>query len=447
MSNRPATVTPPLAEQPTGWGSRTFDSFQIPQYRLFWSAIMSQMAAMNMQMVARAWLIYELTNSYTMLGVMGLANAVPMLGLSLYGGVLADRVQKKRLLRDGQWALAAIAFATALGIVFGIVDMDKGTGVTFLIVTSVFQGIVSGLMMPSRQAIIPEIVGSARLMNAVALNNAGMNLNRLLAPGLAGLLIAVFGVGVVFFAIGTLEVIGGVLAAFLRSTGTMSLGKRNTLKEMRDGLAYVRDHTVLMGLLLLTLISVLFSMPYMSLMPAFAKDIQVVGAGGYAWVANIPLLGGVPELLTKSSFRLGLLTSISGIGALVGSLLVASMVRGKRGSAFLWSILGTGAFLALYSFTSSFALALLFMIGVGFAQSARMALSGSLVQEAVDDAHRGRVMSIYMMEFGLSSFSSFAVAIFADVVGIQWSVGGAALLLVPVAIFYFLFLPGIRRMG
>ncbi len=447
MSNRSATATPPLTEQPTGWGARTFESFQLPQYRLFWAAIMSQMAAMNMQMVARAWLIYELTNSYAMLGIMGLANAVPMLGLSLYGGVMADRVQKKRLLRDGQWALAAIAFATALGIVFGIVDIDKGTGVTFLIITSVFQGIVSGLMMPSRQAIIPEIVGPARMMNAVALNNAGMNLNRLLAPGIAGLLIAIFGVSIVFFTIAALEVIGGVLAAFLRSTGTMALGKRDTLKEMRNGLAYVRDHTVLMGLLLLTLISVLLSMPYMFLMPAFAKDIQVVQPGGYAWVGNIPLLGNVPELLAQSSFRLGLLTSISGIGALVGSLLVASMVTGKRGSAFLWSILGTGAFLAMFALTSSFGLALLFMIGVGFAQSARMALSNSLVMGAADDEHRGRVMSIYMMEFGLSSFSSFGVAIFAGVVGIQWSVGGAALLLVPVALFYFLFLPGIRRMG
>ncbi|MBI4197505.1 MAG: MFS transporter [Chloroflexi bacterium] len=447
MSNHTLTAAPPAAEAAVaGRRSRTFDSFQVPQYRLFWSAIMAQMAAMNMQMVARAWLIYELTNSYAMLGLMGLANAVPMLLLSLFGGVMADRVPKKRILRDGQWALAAVAFATGLGIVFGVISLDRSTGVEFLLLTSVLQGIVSGLMMPARQAIIPEIVGPARLMNAVALNQAGMNINRLVAPGLAGLIIAILGVKTIFFAIGALEVTGGVLSAFLRPSGVMALGRRRTWSEMRDGLRYVRDSTTLMALLILTLLSVLLSMPYIALMPAFAKDIQVVHAGGYTWMGSIPLLGSVPELLTKSSFRLGLLTSISGIGALTGSLLIASMANRNRGAGFLWSVLGTGVALVVYSFTTSFGLALLFMIGLGFAQSARMSLSNVLVQDAVDDAHRGRVMSIYMMEFGLSSFSSFGVALLAGAVGIKWAVGGAAFLLVPLAFYYFLFNPRIRRL-
>jgi MFS family permease len=446
MSNHTIIATPPAAENVAGWRGRIFDSFQVPQYRLFWAASMSQMAAMNMQMVARAWLIYELTNSYAMLGIMGLASAVPMLLLSLFGGVMADRVPKKRLLRDGQWALAAVAFATGLGIVFGVVSLDRSIGVEFLLLTSVLQGIVSGLMMPARQAIVPELVGPARLMNAVALNQAGMNMNRLVAPGLAGLIIAILGVETVFFAIGALEVTGGVLSAFLRSTGTMALGKRGAWKDIRDGLHYVRDNTVLMALLVLTLLSVVLSMPYMSLMPAFAKDIQVVHPGGFAWVGNLPLLGSVPELLTKSSFRLGLLTSISGIGALVGSLLIASMSNRSRGVGFLWAVLGTGVALVVYSFSTSFGLALLFMIGLGFAQSARMSLSNVLVQDAVDDAHRGRVMSIYMMEFGLSSFSAFGVALLADVVGIQWAVGGTAALLLPIALFYLLFTSRIRRL-
>ncbi|MBI4339666.1 MAG: MFS transporter [Chloroflexi bacterium] len=447
MTNPPITATAPVAEKKgTGRGSRTFDSFHVPQYRLFWSAIMAQMGAMNMQMVARAWLVYELTNSYAMLGIIGLAGAVPMLGLSLFGGVLADRVPKKRLLRDGQWGLGAVAIATAIGVVVGIIDLEKGTGVTFLIITSVVQGIISGLMMPARQAIIPEIVGPARLMNAVALNQAGMNLNRLVAPGIAGLLIAIMGVGPVFFAIGGLELLGGLLAALLRSTGTMPLGGRGAWREMGDGLRYVRDNTAVMGLLFLALLSVLLSMPYIALMPAFAKDVQVVHSGEYTWVGSIPLLGSVPELLTKSSFRFGLLTSISGVGALVGSLLVASMLGGKRGNAFIWSILGTGVFVALYSFTGSFALAIVFMIGMGFVQSARMALANVLVQDAIDDAHRGRVMAIFMMEFGLSSFSSFAVALLAGAVGIKWAVGGAAILLVPVALYYYFFVPSIRRM-
>ncbi|MBI4202495.1 MAG: MFS transporter [Chloroflexi bacterium] len=446
MSNQTVARPTITVDRPSGWGGRTFDSFRLPQYRLFWFAVMMQMAAMNMQMVAQAWLVYELTDSYTMLGVMALASAVPMLFMSLYGGALADRVAKKRVIVWGQFAVAVVALANALAITLGIIDVELKVGVGFLLGMAVAQGFVQGVVMPSRQSIIPEIVGPARLTNAVALNMAGMNINRLMAPALAGVLIALSGVELVYYAMAALNFAGLALIAFLKVTRGMPRRRSTTRADIMEGLSYVRNNTVIMGLLFLTLLSVLLSMPYIFLMPAFARDVQAVNPGEYAWVGRIPLLGEVPELLTKSSFRLGLLTSISGVGALVGSLIIASMRSRNRGSAFLWSVLGLGMALGLYAFTRSYALALLLIIGVGFTQSARMALSNALVQDAVDDEHRGRVMSIYMMEFGLSSFSTFGVAVLADVIGIQWAVGGAAFLLIPVALYYFAFMPSIRRM-
>ena len=429
---------------------RMFDSLSLPTYRLFWGAMMTQQGAMNMQMVARAWLIYELTNAYTMLGVMALANAMPMLFLSLFGGVLADRVQKKRVLVFGQGASSLVAAAIAIAIIADIISLDKGTGAGFLIGASIVQGIVMGLMMPSRQAIIPEIVGVSRLTNAIALNAAGMNINRLLAPGLSGLLIALLGIQTVYITMTILYVVGLLMVFRLPLTGTIALGRPNALADLREGLEYIRQNSVVMGLLILTLVGVIFSMPYMHLMPAFAKDVLIVQTGSYQWIPALPLIGpllnDVPDLLMESSFRLGALLSVSGVGALIGSLWIAAMQDKNRGSLYIWSIVFLGLSLSFFAFTSSFAFAFLLMIGVGLGQSVRMALSMTLVQAYVDDEHRGRVMSIYMMEFGLSSFTTFAVASLANFIGVQWALGICAVLLIPLGLFYLVFNRTLRRL-
>ena len=446
MSNIGSTVT----DRKPSWAGRTFESFRVPSYRLYWGGMMGQMGAMNMQMVARSWLVYELTDQYVMLGLVMLANAVPMLFLSLFGGVMADRIQKKTVLVYGQAAFALVSLATAVAIVMGAISLERQTGVAFLMAASVVQGVVQGLMMPSRQAIIPELVGSRRLMNAVALNAAGMNINRLLAPGVAGLLIAILGIQMVYFAMTVLYVVGVVLVALLPATGTISLGARGAWGDLLEGLQYLRGNTLVMALLLLTLFSVMFSMPIMALMPAFAKDVQVVVAGEYSWLAGIPVIGrsltNVPDLLTESSFRLGLLMSISGIGSLIGSLFVASMSNRNRGIVFLWSILLLGVTLVFYTATKSFGMALIVIVGVGIMQAARMALSNTLVQDNIDNEHRGRVMSFFMMEFGLSNFAVFGVSILAGPLGLQLAVGGVALLMIPLAGFFFLFVPSVRRL-
>ena len=442
---RDPVASPVVESRPAGFG-RILDSFNVPQYRLYWASMMAMMASLHMQMIARAWLVYELTNQVTMLGIVMLSSALPMLFSSLFGGVMADRVQKKRVLLWGQAASALIAFGIAMTIVLDIISLERHSGVGYLLVASAIQGTVMGLMMPARQAMIPEIVGSDRLMNAVALSAAGMNINRLLAPGVAGLLIALAGIQTVYFTMTGLYVLAVVLVAVMRPTGTITLGRKGALEDMKDGLRYVRSNTIVRSILLLTLLAVLFSRPYMALLPVFAKDVQVVGTGQYQWLANIPLMGSVPELLTKSSFRLGLLTSISGVGAVVGSVAVASMRSKNRGRMFLFGILGFGVSLALYAFTSSFTLAFVFMIAVGLGEAARTSLSNTLVQDHTDNEYRGRVMSVYMMEFGLTSLSVFGVSVLASFTGVQWAVGGAALLLIPIALYYFLFVPTIRRL-
>jgi MFS family permease len=157
------------------------------------------------------------------------------------------------------------------------------------------------------------------------------------------------------------------------------------------------------------------------------------------WLTEIPLIGGLmsplPELLAKSSFRLGLLLTVAGFGALVGSLFIAAVGGHRRGLLLLWSMLITGVALVTFSASPWYYLSLLIIPVLGVGQAGRMALSNALVQGNTEDAYRGRVMSIYMMEFGLNSVAVFGFAVLAGLMGVQWAIGGAGALLLVIAIY------------
>ena len=443
----------PHLNRPTNFGggghsliltSRMFESMHNPNFRLLWIAMMGQMGSMNMQMVARAWYMYELTGSATLLGLTGLANGLPMLTLSLFGGVIADQVQKKNILLVGQACSASISFGIALLIVSGFITWQ------FLLVASFLQGCVMALMMPSRQAIIPEIVGEEGLTNAIALNAAGMNINRLLAPATTGILIALVGIDAVYFTMTALYIVAIVFIIPLPPTGTMSIRGGGALHETIAGLRYVKDNHVLTSLLFLTLIGVALSMPFMMLLPIFTKDVITLEASDTLWLMDIPVIGGLlkdlPGLLADSAFRLGALMTVSGIGALVGSLIVAAMGDQKRGLVYLYSMLITGVGLLAFSMSPWYFLSVAIAIPIGLGQAGRMALSNALVQAYAEDTYRGRVMSIYMMEFGITNFGVFGVAVVADWVGISFAIGTMAAVLVLITLYYIFRVPLIRKL-
>ena len=398
-------------------GLRTFDSFRNPQFRLYWFAMMGQMGAMNMQMVARVWYAYDLTGSATMLGVMALAMALPMLFFSMFGGVIADRAQKRYVLLVGQASSAAIALGVAISITIGTISIGH------LIVAGSLQGVVMGLMMPSRQAIIPEIVGEEGLMNAVSLNAAGMNINRLLAPAAAGFLIHGIGIEGVYYAMAGLYVIAVGFIIALRPTRSISVHTESAWDDLKEGVRYIRGNTIVLGLLFLTLLTVMLSVPFQFLLPIFTEDILDVGARG-----------------------LGILLSVSGIGALAGSLVIASLGNRNRGRLLILSGLLLAVALIGFSISTWYPLSLLMIIPVGLGNAGRMTLSNTLVQAYTDDAHRGRVMSVYMMEFGMLSIATFGISIVSEFTGIQWAVGGAAGILLVISMYYLAFVPGMRRL-
>jgi len=402
---------------------RTFSSLKNPVFRLYYWAMLGQMASMNMQMVARALLIYRITGSAVILASMSLAFALPMLALSLFGGVIADRVQKKYIMLAGQACSAAVALGVALSLTLGYMSPERAGSWWILIFASLLQGVISGLMMPSRQAIIPEIVSQEQLMNALALNNFGMNILRLLAPAMTGFLIDAFDFAAVYYAMTGMYLMSVLFIALMPLTSTMTIRGGGALADIREGLVYIRHETTILLILLFTLFAVVLSMPYMYLLPIFTDDILKVGATG-----------------------MGVLISVSGIGAMAGSLVLASLPNRKRGLIMLIGGIISGLALAGFSFSPYWYLSLAMIVFVGLGQTTRMTMSNTLIQYYVEDRYRGRVMAIYMMEFGFNSFATFFAGVITEVIGVQWAVGGLALILALLSLLTLMFIPRLRRL-
>ncbi len=406
---------------------RTFDSLKNTAYRFYFFGMAGQWAAMNMQMVTRSLLLFRLTGSAAMLGVMALANAIPTIILSLYGGALADRLQKKTVIQIGQAASAVVAFSVAISLTTGYLSAENEGSWWFLIFNSFLQGTIMALMMPSRQAIIPEVVQPGQVMNAVALNSLGMNTLRLLAPAAAGFLIDTFDFEAIFYTMTGLYMLAVFLTSFIhphRDVDTPDPSHRSSaVGDIKQGLRYIlRDRTIF-TILILTLVIIILSMPYQMMLPIFADDILKVGATG-----------------------MGLLMSVSGIGAMAGSLIIASLPNRKRGTMLLISAFILGISLAAFAFSKSMALSLGLMIFVGLGQSGRQTLGSTLLQSYSEKAFLGRVMSINMMDMGLSNLGTFMAGVLADNIGADWAIGSFSIGLAAISLFAFLFLRRITRL-
>jgi MFS family permease len=404
---------------------RTFLALEDQNFRWFFAALFGNFTAMNMQMFMRGWLVFELTGSFAALGIMSLANGIAGLVPALFGGVIADRVrQKKHVVQIGQGLNAIIVLVVGMLIATDLLRFSH------LVVAALCQGAVMNTMMPSRQALTPEILGMERLMNAIALNTMGMNAARLLMPGFAGWLVGALndGSGIsaaqwVYF------MMAGLYASSILILIKVSVqdriapvgGEVPALRELAAGFRYVWKAPTIRMLLLCHFFMALFSMTYFMLLPGFAKEVLSAGPG-----------------------RLGLLTSISGVGSLVGSLIIASLPSRRRGLILLLSSLLLGVGLVAFSISTSFWLSVGILAIVGLGQAGRMSLSNVLVQAYVEDEYRGRVMSIYMMEFSLMGVGIFFIGLLANVIGPQMAVGASAVALAITSVLLLVFLPAYR---
>jgi MFS family permease len=354
-----------------------------------------------MQTVAQSWLVYRITGSSLLLGLVGFAGQIPVFLLSPVGGVVADRWSRHRIVLATQTTFMLLA----LGLAAATLGGDVGVGAVMAV--AALMGIVNAFDVPARQALIVELVPSEDMLNAIALNSSMVNSARILGPAIAGITVAAVGEGWCFLGNGLsyLAVLAGLLLMRLppRPDGPAAGG----LESLREGFRFVRRTGPIRALLLLLGLVSLTGMPYTVLMPVFADRI----------------LHGGPQ-------SLGLLMGASGVGALAGTLILAARRRLRGlGRWVTFAAFGFGTSMCLFSLSRSLWLSVALLVPVGFSMMLQMAASNTLIQAMVPDHLRGRVLAVYAMMFmGMAPFGALIVGVLASRVGAPLTValGGLA---------------------
>ena len=362
-------------------------------YRLFFAGQSISLIGTWMTRIATAWLVYRLTGSALLLGVVGFAGQIPSFLLAPLAGVLVDRWNRQRLLVITQVLAMFQSLALALLTMTGLIKMWH------VIVLSVLQGLINSFDMPARQAFVVEMVEKREdLANAIALNSSMVNAARLLGPSIGGVVIAAVGEGWCFMidAVSYIAVIASLLAMTITARVIQPTNEANIFQQLREGWSYATRFAPIRNVLLLLALVSLVGMPYTVLMPVFANDV----------------LHGGPNTL-------GLLMAASGVGALAGALFLAARKTVLGLGKFIPLMAGAfGAGLIAFSFTRVLWLSLALMVVTGLGFMVQMAVSNTVLQTIVDEDKRGRVMSFYTMAFmGTAPFGSLLAGSVADRIG------------------------------
>lgn len=358
------------AEAPTEW-PRVIRSLRNEDFRYFWCGNFLSNVGTWMQNIAQSWLVLQLTNSSFWLGVVGFVAAIPYLIFTLFGGVIADRVNKRNLLVSTQSAMALLAFAMAALAYGKVITSQQVAALSFL------NGLAMALNAPSYQAMVPRIVPRSDLPNAIALNSIQFNLSRVLGPTLGGYAMAWMGVAGNFFLNGLSFL--AVLFGLLRMRYPAELhGKRSSVwQSLAAGFRYVRRSREMFSLVMLVASASFLLFPFLTFVPYFVKNTLHSGERG-----------------------LGFMMACSGIGAFTAAAIIA--LRGHmrhRGPIIVFS----GAFVMVaaivFCYSHSFALSAAMSWCEGFGLTMTSSLMNVALQQLTSDEMRGRVMSIYATSF------------------------------------------------
>ena len=395
-------------------GSRraaTFAALEDPTYRILWLGGLVSFLSVQMEFISRGWLAYELTGSNSGLGAVFLGFGVPMLLLTPWGGVVADRLPKRAVLIASQLALGFSSGAIALAVSFDVIEY------WMLIAGAVVQGAGFSFLGPARMAFTGELVGPNRLANAIVLQQMSMNGTRIFGPSIAGALIGVafVGIGGVYFLTTVLMLVAVTFTLRLppgRPDATRPV--RSPFQELGDGVTYVWSRPLLRLLVLTSFAVVMSAFPYVAFMPTIAEEVFDVGSGGY-----------------------GAMSAMSAVGALAASVFIASRAEGPSA----WRVqAGAGAVFAvgvgLLGFIPSFLLALLVLLVIGAASSAFQSLNNALVLSNSDRAYHGRVQSLMMLSFSGFGIAALPIGLLADAVGIATTLAGMGIVALLAVIGY-----------
>jgi MFS family permease len=369
---------------------RTFAALRHRNYRLFFGGQLVSVTGTWMQNMALSWLTYHLTNSAFLLGLISTLGSLPMLLFAIPGGVLADRLEKRRILLFTQSSAMALAFALAALTALGWIRVWQ------IALLAALGGTVMACDMPTRQAFVIEMVERRDLMNAIALNSSIFNSARIVGPAVAGILVASVGAAWCFFVNGV-SFVAVLIGLLLMQFPPRPLRQRSTtvLADAVGGLRYLRTNSTVLGLAGLLAVFSIFGWSYAVLMPIFARDVLHKGPQG-----------------------LGYLMTATGIGALTGALTVASL------SGYpLPRLLFSGAFVLAaaligFSFSRLFVLSMLLLAAAGFGGVMFMSTANTTFQTSVPDEVRGRIMGVWGIVFaGTAPLGSLQAGTLAQYLG------------------------------
>ena len=388
----------------------TFESLESREFRWLWIGSLAAFIAMGMQMVTRGWLILRLANdSPFALSLVMLAFSVPMTFISPIGGTLADRFSRKHMIMFTQ------AGNVIMTLILATLDLTGLIKFWHLMVIGAVNGSMMALNMPSRQSLVSDIIPVDKLMNAISLNNSGMNLSRIIGPASAGLLIIYLDTAGTFYLIAAFYLCAVFFTAMLKNRGAQGGNERKSVAEdMREGLSYIRSNSKILGLIIILFVPALFGFPFAALLPAWAR-----------------------EALDVQSDGLGVLLMIMGIGALVGSLILASLRNFARRGAFLLVIgILWGVALTIFSQVTTYRMAIPLLLLLGLFAAVFMSMNMTLLQTYTASEVRGRIMSISMMTFGAMPLSAVPFGALAEKIGTPDAIGLSGIMLTAFTVIF-----------
>lgn len=397
----------------------TFASLDNRNFRFLWFGMLLSMGGFQMQMIARGILVYDLTNDAALTSIVAMGFAPSLLVVSLFGGVLGDRMERRTLIQIAQGVNALAAGFVAFLLIANLVEWWH------LLLISLVQGAMFALQMPARQAAIPRLVGKERVGNAVALNAMAMSLTNVAAPGIAGVIYGVSGPEVTYLVVTAMMISAVMVTGMIpKMYPAGDAARKSVVANIKAGFGYLKINPLVRVLLIYSIILALLSMPFRMLVPVFAEDIYGVDPAG-----------------------VGVFAMMIGVGGFAASLLAAGLRKGQhRGKIFLAGGLVSGLSLIFIGALPWYFVGAFFAIGIGFGETVRWGLGQALIMEETDDEYRSRVMSLMMMSFGLMPAAVVPLGFAVKEYGAQTAVLGMSVVLMVVAVLFYIFSSRIRQM-
>lgn len=407
-------------EQPPTSGFRNISAvLRHRNYRLLWTGTLVSNSGDWMDQVALNWLVLETTGSAFYLGLVNLFRAVPILALTLIGGVAADRFERRRLM------MASQAFGMVLAITLALLVALGQTQIWIILAIAAGRGAMVAFNQPARHSLVSEVVPKHILPSAIALSSLTFNLTKIIGPLLAGIIIATWGTAACF-AVNAMSFVAVLWTLALMQFPPRAERERgeSVLQSLLVGFAYLGTNRLVLLLVLVAFIPVFFGGPYLQLLALFAVEVFKAG----------------PDAV-------GMLTASAALGAMCGALLLATLPAASRsGMVMLLVMLAYGAVICAFAVTESFfwASALLMLVGAG--QIACNAINNILLQTIVPDAVRGRVLSVLLLNKGLVQLGTFTVATLAAFIGVHWAMLLSGSVVVLSAATLLILTPALRRL-